>query len=495
MRYQQGHPRQAVLALMLAALSLRFGVAILDPFLHSWDERYHALVAKNMLLDWSRPLLRADPVLAYDYRQWCCNHVWLHKQPLFLWQLAGSMKWFGVNELALRLPSALLGSLVIWPIYRIGCFVFGPAVGYHAGVLFALAYYPLELTSGWQSVDHNDVAFLFYVTSSLWAYYESRKPEAHPAGWAVLVGLLAGAAVLCKWLPGLVVYGAWGADILASPHRRRQGREHGWLWASAVVALAVFLPWQLSIHRRFPVESAFEQLYASRHFGQVLEDKGGPWYFYFANLWYQFEWVVLLIAAGLGLLLKPRFRVRPLLPLLVTCGLVFGFFSLAATKMVSYTYVVAPLLLLVAAVAWVEGARWITQRNTAWRRSGALLLAVVVGVIDLRPAALLKHHTVAFASASLLRERQQKLQHTAVYRRLDALVPPGYLVLNAPPLEDVEAMFYSSRNVYAWWPEEPKYRALRRQGVGVAVFAGPGSPALPAYLREPDVLVIKAQLQ
>lgn len=124
-------------------------------------------------------------------------------------------------------------------------------------MLFALAHYPLELTSGWQSVDHADVAFLCYVTVSLWAYYESRRADAHPWRWALLTGLLAGAAVLCKWLPGLVVFVAWGADIMASSARRREGREYGRLLAAAV-ALVVVLPWQLYIRQHFPLESAFE---------------------------------------------------------------------------------------------------------------------------------------------------------------------------------------------------------------------------------------------
>ena len=494
-RYQRGHLHQAVIILMGAAMCLRLGVAVLDPFLHDWDERFHALVAKNLLSDWSRPLLRAIPVLPYDYQQWCCNHVWLHKQPLFLWQIAGSFWLFGVNEVALRLPSVLLGTLIIWPIYRLGCLTFGPPVGYRAALLFALAYYPLELTSGWQSVDHSDLAFLVYVTASLWAYYESRRSGARPVVWSLLVGLFAGMAVLCKWLPGLVVYAAWSVDLVVSSARRGQAREYGWLLTSAAVALAVFLPWQLYVHHRFPLESAFEQLYASKHFSQVLEDKGGPWYFYLTNLWYQFQWMVLPVAAGLGLLLTPQFRRWPLLPLLVSCGIVFVFFSLAATKMVSYTYMVAPLLLLLAVAAWVECSQWLSKRGAAWSGAATLLLTVVMVVIDLRPTALLKHHTAQYASAPVKQARQRKIQHTAIYRQLDQLVPPGYVVFNVPPLEDVEALFYSHRNVYAWWPAESEYRALQSKGIGIAVFAGPGSPALPVYMQEPNVLLIKAQLE
>jgi 4-amino-4-deoxy-L-arabinose transferase-like glycosyltransferase len=392
-------------------------------------------------------------------------------------------------------PSAVLGALVIWPIYRLGCIIFSSAVGYRAALLFVLAYYPLELTSGWQSVDHADVAFLSYVTGSLWAYYEYRQaPPARPWRWALLTGLLAGAAVLCKWLPGLVVFTAWGIDVAADTTRRREPREYLRLLAAAALTLAVALPWQLYIRHRFPLESAFEQEYSARHFGEVLEGNDGPWYFYLTNLWYQFQWMVLLIAGGLALLLTRAVRVRPLRPLLVTCSAVFGFFSLAATKMVSYTYVVGPLLLLVAALAWTSAGHWLAQRWPAWKTSGAVLTALVL-LLNLRPTALLKHHTLAYTSLALRQERQQKLRHTALYRQLNALVPAGSVVFNAPPFEDVEAMFYSQRNVYSRWPDEAEYRALQSQGVRMTAFIGPGTAERPAYVSEADITRIALPLE
>lgn len=489
-RKQQDGP--AVGTLMAAGLCLRFFMARVDPFLHDFDEKYHALVAKNMLTDWARPVLRAQPVLPYDFQTWCCNHVWVHKQPLFLWQMAASMQLFGVNEWAVRLPSAVLSTLLIGPVYRLGKLTVSRAVGYWAALLVTFAHYQLELISGWQSVDHNDAVFLVYVTASVWAYVEGRQPGARLGWWNVLVGLLAGAAVLCKWLPGLVVFAAWGLDILLSPVRRQQLAEYAWLGASTLVALAVFLPWQRYIHQQFPVESAFEQDFAARHFWEAVEGQGGPWYFYITNLWYQYQWLVLLIGAGLGLCWRQQ---RPALrPVLLVCGVVFTFFSCSATKMPSYTYVVSPLLLLVAAVACAEGTRWLRAR-TSWALAPATLLALVL-VIDLRPDALLKHHTTGpFAKPKLRAQRQQKLQHTAIYRQLDALVPAGYVVFNAPSLEDVDAMFYSHRNVYAWWPSEAEYRALQAKGINIAALADHAGQTLPAYMREPTVLIIRQPLE
>ncbi len=38
--------------------------------LHDWDERYHALVAKNMIEQPFKPMLYKNPVLPYDYKDW-----------------------------------------------------------------------------------------------------------------------------------------------------------------------------------------------------------------------------------------------------------------------------------------------------------------------------------------------------------------------------------------------------------------------------------------
>src|SRR5688572_2720311 len=57
-------------------------------FLFPWDERFHALVAKNMLEHPFKPMLIKDPVMPFNYDNWLMNHVWLHKQPLTMWLIA-----------------------------------------------------------------------------------------------------------------------------------------------------------------------------------------------------------------------------------------------------------------------------------------------------------------------------------------------------------------------------------------------------------------------
>lgn len=62
------HLLQLVL-LTLLAFGLRCYMATLDPFLHTWDEQFHALVARNMMDNPFVPTLRKGQLLPYDYWQ------------------------------------------------------------------------------------------------------------------------------------------------------------------------------------------------------------------------------------------------------------------------------------------------------------------------------------------------------------------------------------------------------------------------------------------
>jgi hypothetical protein len=90
-----GKTKISLLLLFVGSLVLGFFMANLDPFLILWDEQYHALVAKNLMQNPLVPKLYANPLLEYDYRNWTGNEIWLHKQPLFLWQIALSLKLLG----------------------------------------------------------------------------------------------------------------------------------------------------------------------------------------------------------------------------------------------------------------------------------------------------------------------------------------------------------------------------------------------------------------
>lgn len=350
--FYQKQYRYGLFLLFLTGFALRCWAASLDPFLHDWDERFHAIVAKNMMYHPFKPMLRANPAVAYDYTAWCCNHVWLHKQPLFLWQMALSMRLFGVNELALRLPSVLAGALLVFPIFGIGRRVYTPVLGYLAAFAWAFGYFSIELAAGVIGMDHNDLSFAFYITGSVWAFL--RYVERPALRNALLMGAFAGAAILCKWLVGLLVFGAYGVYALL-PGNRVQKITHG--TKALLMTLAVAVPWQVYTFIQFPREAAHEMSYNLRHLAEVVETKGGDWAFYWRQLPYQYGyWAEYLLVTGLvfGVVLTRRYP--RLWYLLLLLALPFVFFSfLAKTKMIAYSFCVGPLVMLVllTPLAWL----------------------------------------------------------------------------------------------------------------------------------------------
>lgn len=198
--------------LFVSGLFICSFMALLDPFLNNWDEMFHALVAKNLLSHPFVPTLFDNVIIPYDYTNWAANHVWLHKQPLFLWQIAISLKLFGMNEFAVRVPSVLMMSILPLLIYRIGKLSLNERIGYYGALFFSTSFFVHELLTGFPPSDHNDIAFLFYVTASIWAWVEYENSQ--KKYWLILIGLFSGCAILIKWLTGLLVFSGWGLSII-----------------------------------------------------------------------------------------------------------------------------------------------------------------------------------------------------------------------------------------------------------------------------------------
>src|SRR3954469_23389318 len=79
----------------------------MDDFLHPWDERYHAVVARHLISHPLVPTLYEETPLPMA-PVWGSGHVWIHKPPLPLWLMAASLRLLGTCEFAVRLPSVLL---------------------------------------------------------------------------------------------------------------------------------------------------------------------------------------------------------------------------------------------------------------------------------------------------------------------------------------------------------------------------------------------------
>lgn len=371
MLYKRQKYDLAALALVVMGAGLYLFMAS-TPYLQPWDERYHALVAKNLIQHPLLPTLYDNPVLPYDYKQWAGNHIWVHKQPVTLWGMALSIKVFGTNVLAVRLPSVLMAASTVYITYSIGRKLFNPRVGLIAAFFFAINGLIFDLVGARMATDHVDVFFMFFVTLSVLCainFTQSKK-----IWWNLLCGVFVGAAILCKWLPALIVLPIWLSLVLHYQWRFKQFFFHGLLLVSVIILVA--LPWQLYIHAKFPLESAWESKYNVMHLYQDLENTSKPFYYYadvmrvsFGELIYlPFVWVILQ-----GYRRKNDGRYWALLIWIV---IPFLFFSFSATKLQGYIAFCTTALFIVAAV-FTDGVlkkEIIIQRK--WLRYTILVLLI-----------------------------------------------------------------------------------------------------------------------
>lgn len=237
-----GKKSLSIYTLLFGGLLLRIFISILDNHLGIWDEQFHALVAKNMGDNFFRPELYKNQVINIGSLNWANSQVWLHKQPLFLWQMALSIKVFGYNALAVRIPSIILSVLTIGLIYRIGKLSVSRSVGFYSAFLFSISFFSLEIVSGTIATDHNDISFLFYVTASLWAWTEYQFETNKKTKWIILIGLFVGCSVLVKWLTGLVIFSGWFASIIFFEKNKKEIKNYLHLLASFAISVLVFLP-------------------------------------------------------------------------------------------------------------------------------------------------------------------------------------------------------------------------------------------------------------
>lgn len=92
--------------------------------------------------------------------------------------------------------------------------------------------------------------------------------------------------------------------------------------------------------------------------------------------------------------------------------------------------------------------------------------------------------------------RENKIHNTAIFKKLNAIVPEGYTVLNTRSFEDTEAMFYSDRNAYHWWLSESDFMAAKAAGHKFAIFKDFSVQVVPEYIKsDPETFVISEELR
>ncbi len=478
--FLKGKNTWAVGLLLLGGLALRFFMLASTPFLYTWDEQFHVMVAKNMMAHPFKPMLYELLPFEHNYLNWVGVDIWLHKQPLFMWQMALSMKIFGANEFAARLPSALMTTLLIWVIYRMGKRTLSPQAGYLGAFLFALANYQLELVCGNFGMDHNDVAFMFYITLSIWSWIEyQHSGKRH---WIYLIGLFSGFAILNKWLVGILVYSGWGMNILLDSSKRTRLKAYLPMLTSALITVIVALPWQLYTLLRFPEHFAHEFELNGRHFTEVIEKHAGGWWYYFEHMHEIYgNWIPFVIVIAFYFLFK-RVKTKAYgIAYATYVILVYAFFTVAKTKLISFTLVLTPIFYL--AVGCLFYQIYLGLKPHLSRRILLPLSLIVVawfGFLHFDQESIQAYHV---PQPGKYPRWIAKAHNAEVYRSFQQIDLSGVdVMLNCPKWEPVSFMFYAGVTGYSGFPDLWTYKRMKESGRRLGMLET--GVCLPDYLNE-----------
>jgi 4-amino-4-deoxy-L-arabinose transferase len=273
---------RALLILILAgsfALKLRhLDHAAVKPL----DEVFHAIVARNFLSHPFTPTLVDRPYLPYDRDDWLSTHIWLHKPPMAMWQIALSYSILGVSTLAMRLPSAILSTLAAWLTYLIGARLLDKPAALIAAALQAFNPVILMILNGYVFSDHVDIALLFWTELAI--YFLVRAIQTKSRADMVLCGVAQGLAFLSKTYPALIV------TLLAlAAFRTIRGRGVATILVATIITIA---PWLTYAAIRFPNEFVHENLGILHHLNENVECWAAPWdqlvFYYWISIFHVF---------------------------------------------------------------------------------------------------------------------------------------------------------------------------------------------------------------
>ncbi len=340
-----------------------------------------------------------EPLFAEAARQMTVTDDWItpyfngmtrfDKPPLIYWLMAIGYKILGVNEWAVRLPSALSAiGLMCLGFYTLRYFGGSPAFVEDASgrdsatppalkpwlsallAAAAIAFNPLTIV--WGRTGVSDMLLTGCTDSALLAFFIGYAQPARPAAqarWYLAFYVLVALAVLTKGPVGAVLpVLAIGSFLLYQGNWRQVLREMRPALGVPLV-LAIALPWYIL------VTLANGQAYINSFFGyhnlerftSVVNHHSAPWYFYFLVVLLGFAPWSIFLPVAIGRLrfwqrsswiASPRSQHLGLFALF-WFATIFGFFTVAVTKLPSY---VLPLMPAAAILVALLGGDIITQK-------------------------------------------------------------------------------------------------------------------------------------
>src|SRR3954447_1571429 len=249
----------ALVAAVLCFVPLLVSSPLLDP-----DEGLHAAIAQEMVMrhDYVTPTFLGEP--------------FLDKPILFFWAEAFSLRAFGTNEAAVRLPPLAFGALGMLSIALLGAAMFGRDVGLVAGIVYATMLLPVAISN----VAVHDVALVPFMCGAGWCLWRACG-SGRAWAWGVPAGLCLGLSVLTKGLAGAVFVGIF-AVCLAVRQRSTISRLGIAFTVACVIGFVLAAPWYFAMERAHPgyLHYYFVERHVRAYLTSTQRHGGRPWWYY-----------------------------------------------------------------------------------------------------------------------------------------------------------------------------------------------------------------------
>jgi 4-amino-4-deoxy-L-arabinose transferase len=481
-----GKEKYSVTFLIIASFLFFLFASLLYPFLNVWDERFHALVAKNLMHHPLMPTLYDEPIVNMVYNDnWARYHIWLHKQPLFMWQIALSFKLFGVNEFALRLPSVLLSTLMVFAGYRSGKILGNKNIGYYTAILIATSTYLMKLISGKIELDQNDISFIVYISLSFWAWLE--YTETKKIYWVFLIGAFSGFAVLCKWLVGLLIYLPMG--LYSCLENKFELKKHLYIILALAVTALVCVPWQILSFHWYPHEAKAAFELNAKHFTEAVDGHEGPFFyhFYLIKIIYG-SFVPYLIAPAFIIFYLKTSHKKVSIAIIASILFVYFFFSFAVTKMPSFTTVVMlPIFLSLAFLIDFLVVSFQKLKLPAYNNKLICIIGLVIFAFLRTDIYSLATNNYFSGTENETYYRYALSSNKQIFKALK--LPSNTVIFNVSGKHYIEAMFYTGLPAYNFIPSKEQYIDMKQKKRIIALFISEDGN-LPDYIKKDNTIIL-----
>ncbi len=364
------------LILLTVFLTLLFGAFLGSRPFMTPDEGRYAEIPREM-------------VESGDYLTPHLNYVkYFEKPPFIYWLEAATIKTAGLNEWALRGSIAILSLLGCLMVYLGGLKLYGRS----SGILACLILATCALYFSMAHFVIPDTPLTVWLTGCLLLFLVGTRTPPEQGRRYYFWGMFACAALatLTKGLIGAVLPGLIIFVWLTMTNQWRQLKTY-YLFSGILVFLLIAAPWHILVQLQNP--EFFHFYFIEQHFMRYLTDYAGReqpyWFFPLVTMVGFFPWIVFPAAALNRLLAFRQLWRRQQTPdqtltfLVVWALVIFIFFSLSKSQLLSYALPIMPPLALLSArffaTYWQEKRHPIISRGFIY----LLILTLISGGVGI----------------------------------------------------------------------------------------------------------------